>query len=177
MKNKKSNGFILLLTLLIISVISLLILASMQHILLYYKVINKQEELHQNFYQLESLVLRLAYKRTISEEQACVVHEDSANQVMHTLRYQRGCALNRGLSHYQYLIEDLGEFPCLVTYYRGRKRATHHQRISAVQIEGGTPASFLQIRFITTGGVPNCLTKERQIVLGMSSWRYFPYIS
>ncbi|MCW8407882.1 type II secretion system protein [Legionella sp. PATHC035] len=169
----QDKGFILLVTMLIMGVIGLLILTSMQHTLMYYKAINKQEVVHQNFYQLEDVALQLL--RQYSElPQDCVMHTDSANQVTHRLFHHKGCSLNSGKMQYKYYIEDLGEFPCLRAYYRGRNTATHHQRITIAPVENGTPGSFLQIRFIHRGRIIPCLTKEHSISLGVSSWRYVP---
>ncbi|WP_454781135.1 type II secretion system protein [Legionella sp. WA2022007384] len=173
--NGTNKGFILLVTLLIIGVISLLALTSMQHVLLYYKAINKQELFHQNFYQLEDVTSQLLHQHQ-TFNQDCLVHSDSANQAIHHLLHQKGCSLVSGSSQYKYFIEDLGEFPCLVVRQKGRTSATHHQRVTVVSIEDGAPASLLQIRFINTGGVIPCLAKERSVSLGVSSWRYLPSI-
>ncbi len=169
----KNKGFILLVTLIILGVISLLILTSMQHVLLYYKAINRQEILHRNFYQLEDVALQLLHQRT-ALHQNCVVRSDSANQVMHNLLHHKGCSLVNGLIQYKYYIEDLGEFPCLVVHHKGRKSATRHQRITIVPIEEGFPVSLLQVRFISAGRAIPCFAKEHSIPLGVSSWRYLP---
>jgi hypothetical protein len=70
------------------------------------------------------------------------------------------------------LIEDLGEFPCLVIDSGDRKRASYHRRISVVQTDDGVPTSFLQIRFISSGGAGKCYNKEHTVTFGVSSWRY-----
>ncbi len=170
---RKNQGFILLVTLLIIGVISLLVLTSMQHVLLYYKATNKQEVLHQSFYQLEDVALRLLYQHT-SLNSNCVVRSDAANQVIHHFLEDKGCSLKSGLTQYKYYIEDLGEFPCLVVRHKGRKSASHHQRVTVVPFEEGVPVSLLQIRFISAGRVIPCLLEEHAISLGVSSWRYLP---
>lgn len=169
---KQYQGFIFVMTLITTAVISLLVLTSMQHILLYYKAINKQEQLHQSFYQLEEVTLQLARSPVASVDAGCVTHTDSANQVMQKLMHREGCALQKAAFDYQYFIEDLGEFPCLLVYEQGQKRATYHRRISVVQMEEGYPASLLQIRFITKGSILKCDRKEHSIGLGVSSWRY-----
>ncbi|WP_392536862.1 type II secretion system protein [Legionella sp. 227] len=169
----QDKGFILLVTMLIMGVIGLLILTSMQHTLLYYKAINKHEVVHQNFYQLEDVALQLLHQHT-DLPQDCVIHTDSANQVTHHLLHNKGCSLIIGETQYKYYIEDLGEFPCLRAYYRGRNTATHHQRVTVVPVENGTPGALLQIRFISGGRVVPCLAKEHSISLGVSSWRYLP---
>ncbi|MCE3533351.1 type II secretion system protein [Legionella resiliens] len=172
---RKNQGFILLVTLLIISVISLLILTSMQHVLLYYKTINKQEVLHQNFYQLEGVALRLLQQQPVLNSE-CLMRSDSANQVIHNLLEYKGCSLKSGLAQYKYYIEDLGEFPCLVVRYKGRKSASHHQRVTVASFEDGSPASLLQIRLISAGRAIPCLATEHAAPLGVSSWRYLPSV-
>lgn len=175
MKNRH-QGFIFFMTLIVISVISLLVLTSMQHILLYYKAINRQDALHQNFYQLEEVTLQLAKSSLASIEQACVAHKDSANQSIQKLIAGKGCSLKNANSEYRYFIEDLGQFPCLLVSQKGKKHATSHRRVAVVQIEEGQPASLLQIRYITVGRILKCQTQEHMITLGVSSWRYFPGI-
>ncbi|MCW8385990.1 type II secretion system protein [Fluoribacter dumoffii] len=168
----KNKGFILLITLLVIGVIGLLILTSMQHILLYYKAINKQEESHRNFYHMESVALQLLHQHSFNP--GCVVRTDAANAVIYDLLIQKGCSLTSDRIHYRYFIEDLGIFPCLTARFKGRKSATHHQRITIAPVEDGAYGPVLQIRFIQKGRIIPCLAKEHLISLGVSSWRYLP---
>ncbi|MGC1182028.1 type II secretion system protein [Legionella sp.] len=174
MAPKEQHGFIFLMTLIITTIISLLILNFMQHILLYHKAINKQEEFHQQFYQLEEIALYLGQSGSITLD--CVSYKDSANQVMQKLAQGGGCSLKRGEFEYHYFIEDLGVFPCLLVNKNGKKHASYHHRISVVQMDEGYPASFLQERFIWVGPILNCLAQEHFVHLGISSWRYFTSI-
>lgn len=167
----KQSGFIFLMTLMVVAVISLLVLTSMQHILLYHKAINKQEELHQNFYQLEEIALQLVQHAPLGAD--CVGYMDAANQVLQKLQHGAGCSLKEGASEYQYFIEDLGAFPCLVVRKHGLRRASYHRRVSVVRMAEGYPSSLLQIRFITAGAVMDCEATQRVIRSGVSSWRYF----
>lgn len=164
---KQRQGFIFLMTLMVMAVISLLVLTSMQHILLYYKVMNRQEELHQHFYQLDELILHL------SQEPKCLSPHHAVNQILNQLVHGEGCFLKRGTNEYRYLVEDLGTFPCLVVNQNGVHHATHHHRISLVSLEDAHPDSLLQVRLISVGPVSACEIKTRSIVLGVSSWRYF----
>lgn len=167
---RKDQGFIFLIVLLITAVISLLVVSSMQHLLLYFKASNHQEALHQRFYQLEAVALQLAQQKFFAS--SCIRHQDDANHALDTLLQHRGCSFKNGELSYQYFIEDLGSFPCLVAYEQGQKRASHHQRISVVSQEEGIPVSFLQIRYLSAGTIANCVGNERLIRLGISSWRY-----
>ena len=170
---KHAQGFIFLMTLICTAVISLLIVTSMQHILLYYKAINKKEALHHHFYQLEEVAMELAQTAFSADTEGCVSKKDSANQVIQQLARHEGCSLKHGTTRYQYLIEDLGEFPCLISFKKGQKRATQHRRVSVIQMEEEFPFSLLQLRFIALGSAAPCLETEHAIALGVSSWRYF----
>ncbi|WP_115706947.1 pilus assembly PilX N-terminal domain-containing protein [Legionella sainthelensi] len=169
---KKERGFIFTVTLLMIMVMSLLLLASMQHILLYYKIINRQEESHKNFYNLEHVARQLSEKYVAFFAPNCVIKEDSQNQILYKLLHHQGCALSNEGLQYEYLIEDLGDFPCLVARSENRIYATHHQRLSIVQLDKGKPLSFLQVRWIAVGKLAKCLVKEHVIPIGISSWCY-----
>lgn len=159
-------------TLLIIAVISVFVLTAMQHLLLYHKVINRQEQVHERFYQLEAVALQLAQMHQLPLDLHCITHEDSANQSIKQLVHHQGCFLNAGELTYQYFIEDLGEFPCLIANKKGTKQATHHWRISVGSMNSRQVASLLQIRFITLGANAVCVKAERSVSLGISSWRY-----
>lgn len=173
---KKDNGFIFIITLLMITVIILLVLASMQHILLFYKIINRQEESHKNFYNMENTARQLVQKNLTSFTPICIIREDSPNHLLHQVIHQQGCSLvSEGLK-YGYLIEDLGEFSCLVARIKNQKYATHHRRLTIVQLDKGNPLSFLQVRLITAAGPANCVAKEHIIPVGISSWRYLSSI-
>lgn len=170
------QGFILLITLQLIGIISLLVLSTMQHLLFYHKAINRQALLQQHFYNLEKTVKHLVTGLHALDLLACVVHETSANQILHDLKPQ-GCSLFLGGFQYHYLIEDMGSFPCLITDIGGFKKATHHYRISVEQLEKDAPAMVMQVRVILAREVMECTAKENRIPLGLSSWRYLTQIN
>lgn len=172
----KDKGFIFVITVLMITVISLLVLASMQQILLYYKVINRQEASHRYFYNLEDVTRQLIQKKRVFFDPSCIRSEVSPNQAIPKLLHHQGCFFTDEALRYEYFIEDLGDYPCLVTHTKGKVYATHHQRVSILQFNKGEPTSFLQVRWVAVGGVANCLTQERAIPTGVISWRYLPSI-
>lgn len=168
---KCSEGYILLMTLCMITVITLLILAFMNHVLVYYKSINKQEMRHQQFYQLESLALQLVRASPLNLN--CVRPVGDVNKAIHYLINNSGCSIIKGKLHYRYTIEDLGVFPCLVTQYKGNKTGTHHFRITLIfnsSEENGV--SVLQLRYLKPVATLSCINEERQVSPGVSSWRY-----
>lgn len=175
---KGGDGFILFMTLCTVCVISVLLIASMQHVLLLHKAINQQELAHQNFYQLEDLAKQLANAPSLAIKKNCIQYgADSANQVLQQLKENEGCLLLIGQTSYRYIIEDLGDFPCLVFYRNSQKFASHHTRISIMSVaDNKNQASALQLRFIKPSTPVKCLEVERKIKSGISSWRYIPVL-
>lgn len=174
--NKGCKGFIFLMTLCTILVISLLLLTCMQHVLLYGKAINRQELQHQNFYQLEALVNQLAQTKFYDMNKECIVHGKGANNVIGSLFNNKGCQLINGDSQYRYFIEDLGVFPCLIVVRDGQSYPTHHFRITVLHgaDEHQPVTSIVQVRTIKESIAVRCEREEHRVAEGISSWRYFP---
>lgn len=173
--NKHDDGFVLLMTLSVISIITLLLMTSMQQVLLYHKAINRQEKEHQSFYQLEAVALQLSRKQDLLIS-TCVRNKDAPNAVIDALVHNEGCLLTTGQIRYRYFIEDLGSFPCLVLQHGDMKQTSHHLRITLLQMteEAHAPLSVLQVRYIKSGPSSVCLGREHRVSEGISSWRYFP---
>jgi hypothetical protein len=167
---KRCEGFIFFMTLCIMTVITLLLMTCMHHVLLYHKALNEQELQHRNFYQLEHIAAQLVTKPDFLSRKICIEFGDSANEVLRHLIHNKGCVLSLGSTNYRYLIEDLGEFPCLVIKKGQQRRATRHLRISIIGGEGNDSA--LQLRFIKPAAVSECIGQERIVNSGISSWRY-----
>lgn len=170
---KRGTGFILLSTLLTISIISLLVLSCMQHILLYHKAMNALAKQHRNFYQLELVAMQLAQTKLAKVNQDCVVFSDNANQVLQQLVDREACLLTINSENYYYLIEELSDFPCLIIYRKNTKYSTHHRRVSiAYKIQDQNTHLFLQLRQINAINYLTCNESEQQVKPGISSWRY-----
>lgn len=175
--NKQCGGFIFFMTLCIILVISVLLITCLHHVLLYHKALNKQELRHQSFYQLEDLAGQLARSSHLAIDKNCIELGDSANQVIQQLIHNEGCSLVVGQASYRYLIEDLGDFPCLVIHQEQSKHATRHLRVSVLLLaDDENTASVLQLRFIKPSSAIDCPGAEYTVTPGISSWRYLPAI-
>lgn len=170
--SSRNSGFILLMTLLIIMVLSLLTLTGLHHLMLYYKASNRLEERHQNVYQLEQVALELAATKYSDLDKNCVINKDSANQVISQLRNNEGCSLVLGKKKYQYLIEELNELPCLIVLNGEGTHSTHHRRVSLMLLNSNGPNSILQIRYLTSIPHQPCMGTEHIVSAGISSWRY-----
>lgn len=172
---KQCGGFIFLMTLCIILVISLLLITCLHHVLLYYKGLNQRELQHQSFYQLEGLAVQLAHASKLTSTENCVEYGDAANEVIQRLIDNQGCSLTEGRSKYRYVIEDLGDFPCLVL--PAQKRASRHIRITLLLLnDNGNADSVLQLRIIKPSAVLHCSGEEHAVTAGISSWRYIPAV-
>ena len=169
-----NSGFILMVTLCFISLISILLLALMQHICLYQKALSKQELQHQRFYQLEHLARRLLRSKYAQEGSSCWHMQDLANEALVQLKHSGACSLAQGKAHYRFIVEDLGIYPCIAVEQEGMFKSSHHLRLSLlIEADEEHSASALQIRLIKAADQLLCLGKRRDVDLGISSWRYF----
>ncbi|KTD31702.1 hypothetical protein Lmor_2578 [Legionella moravica] len=170
------DGFIFLMTLCTLLVISLLILTNMQHVLLYSKALNRQEYQHQNFYQMEDILMWLTEIQTQHIDKDCFISEKGANKVIGQLVRDDGCLVDGDTLRYRYLIEDLGDFPCMVVEKKGKLLSTHHFRITLLQRsdEHNPASSVLQIRDIKAIASASCQGEAHRVSAGISSWRYIP---
>lgn len=173
---KQNGGFIFLMTLLMISIMSLLLTASMQHLLLYYQAINQLQKTHQRFYQLESLAMQLAKKPWDSFNKECVIEADAASYNLQQLIRHQGCILERDSNHYRYIIENLGDHPCLMALQNNKTVSTHHARVSILEVGKNSSDSLLQLRLITPIVAQACDGEKHTVPLGISSWRYLAAI-
>ncbi len=173
MRNE-SHGFVFLITLATIFIISLLLLTCMHHVLLYGKAINRQEAQHQRFYQIEDTMRYLVQLKPEMIQKKCMVHGKSANQTMELLAKKQGCTLINAALQYHYLIEDLGVFPCLVVAQEQQLKATRHTRITVLQNADDLHPliSILQVRTIKIIDPLPCQKEVHKVHQGISSWRY-----
>ena len=169
-REEKNSGFILIATLCIIALITLLILTSMQHVLMYYKAINRHKLQQREFFQHEKLALQLANTPLI--ESHCVEHSDAINTVLQRLSASEGCHFIDQQIQYYYLIEDLGEFPCLVTR---QQKSTRHIRVSLLQ-RSNNQDYLLQIRYLKPLPYLSCLSQSKVVNSGVGSWRYLSLV-
>ncbi|MFA6301796.1 MAG: type II secretion system protein [Legionella sp.] len=171
----KNSGFILVMTLLTVAVISLLVLSSMQHILLFHKAMNTLEQHYQHRVQLESIGMKLLQKNAST---SCVASWDFANKSMQKLLNYEGCRVEDSTARFLYIIEDLGEFPCLLIREKNKVYSSHHKRVSVLLLnEEGRADSLMQLRYISAINYLGCTEEEQEVRPGISSWRYFAGIS
>ena len=145
----------------------------MQNIVFGHKAMSSIKIQHQQFYQLESVGMRLANTKFNDLDANCIVYTDAANQVIQRLIQREGCLIKIEDHQYRYFIEELGDFPCLIINDRERKYSSHHRRITVLFTLGNNADTVLQLRNIIAINPQSCLGAQHTITPGISSWRYF----
>ena len=148
---------------------SLLVLTCLQHVLMYQKVLQAFETEHQHFYKLEAIAMQLANSNA---DKDCIEYGDAANQVMSRLKKGEGCVLKVGSLKYRYVIENLGDFPCLRVKTNLGRFSTHHIRVSVLLLSDEGPDSLIQLRRLIPINLQPCIGEENQVNSGISSWRF-----
>lgn len=164
------QGYILFMTLSLIAIVSLLLLTCMQHLLLYYKAINKQEFYQQELYQLEQIAMHLIQGPV---DLQCVRHQDEANQTIHFVKTDKACVLNVQNNIYRYLVEDMGVQPDWITNKKGTTYFVTRLRLTLSKVV--SPAErlvFLQVGYIKSATLASNLDKKQTVEEGVISWRF-----
>lgn len=168
----KYQGFILVMTLLMLFVISMLVMTCLQEVWLYHQAMNSRAEQHQSFYHMERIAMELAKSDLLDIKGNCVIDGDQANHIWQTLKEHHGCSINVEQSQFKYLVEDLGDYPCLVALVNHQEFMTHHHRVSVFSESGEKSTSLLQVRVINPASTKVCSQEPLSVKLGVSSWRY-----
>jgi hypothetical protein len=164
------RGIVLFFTLMILSVLSMLILFEMQSVFLYYQSINQFIKKKESFYHLELQAKQLALKNWQRGDK-CVVGPQDSNEIIKLL-LSKGCSYKSKKILYTYLVEDLGDYPCLQTIINKERFATRHFQVSIVSKEEGS--ALLQLRFaeLAFASLPCTSKLTIEVPQGILSWRY-----
>lgn len=162
------KGTILVTTIIMISILTMLTLTLMQTVFIYLKVSQQVVKNHELFYELETIA------RVLSSESYsldCLLTNEEPNKVLELLRDHYGCHRVVGKHQYDYLIDDLGYFPCLTIVERGKDYSSHHWLVNVAT--NTLPQMMLQLRLAKRAGEMDCQSpSKRQIDPGTVSWRY-----
>jgi hypothetical protein len=166
----KQQGMILISTLLMISVLALIVLSQMQLIFLQFKAMSDTISRHRSFRQLEATAYQLVAERKRVKKE-CVVPEANDYRLIERLKNKKGCALTIHNEHYQYLMEDLGVYPCMETFINSQRYTTKHTRLTVALLLD--KPLILQLRTANVGKYRVCEGNQPVIVKpGILSWRY-----
>ncbi|CAM2971880.1 hypothetical protein [Legionella worsleiensis] len=174
---KGHAGFILLMTICTLLVISVLVLFSMQQVIMYRNALNRQLTRHQNFYCMEDALMQIAEQELHQIDPGCVVSVQGAGKVIDKLVHNAGCLLSTGGKSYTYLVEDLGYFPCQMVQKGKKFFISRHLRVTLLQStdEYNHTASVMQVRVIKgSSSAQSCPGERRTVLEGVNSWRYLP---
>lgn len=169
--NLKQSGFLLPMTMLMLATMTLLTLSSMQSIFNDLKLIQHMKMKHENFHELEMTSLVLAQSAIYSQKDECKMNFMDPNEIIHRLQIHQGCSYVNQHRKYEYLINDLGIYPCLKIQLNQAQYSSHHWLITVISLSDST---LLQLRVAQAGNILNCHGKvEQTIHPGVMSWRLY----
>ena len=164
----RQEGMVLLMTIIMVVIMTLLVLSLMQDVLLYFKVSHQVVNKHRDLYQLEAIANRIS--KAVFEPD-CVFTDTNPNQIVAMLSHHDGCVFADHGRQYDYLIDDLGIYPCLHLRSNKKLYSSHHWLISVAT--QSAPQSLLQLRVAQPYRLLDCeLLETREINNGGLSWRY-----
>jgi hypothetical protein len=166
----KQKGMILITTLSMIIIITLLLLTQMQQIVLYAKAIGLQNESFKRMEQMEMVAKQLMNNPHLLDNWSCIIEKDEANGILKQVK-KVGCKVE-GNPNYQFLVEDLGIFDCIVIKQKNRLLSSHHYRVSLVDRSKLEALRYLQWRFIIPSkSNGHCNKPLMKITARLSGWR------
>lgn len=164
-------GMVLLTTIGMMVILTMLVLSLMQAVFLTVKLTHQFATTHATVSHLEAVVARLSVAIDQPSSTDCTNKDMDPNQSIALLLHNKGCSLNDHNRQYDYLITDLGPYPCLQIYFSKKTYSSHHWLIS---VASAPPhQAILQVRIAKPISAKQCeLTKARTIISGIMSWRY-----
>ncbi|KTD45329.1 hypothetical protein Lqui_2800 [Legionella quinlivanii] len=160
---KSSQGMILIVFSLILNFIALLVMAQSESLFLFYKNLGQMIHIQSEIQFLEEEAIRLLKQK----KSTCTVFNQGANEILHQLQSRSACCIRHEEQKYCYLLEDLGEFPCL----RIKNKYKSHQWRITLSNDQLRPF-IMQIRYAEATGSQQCLENQfRVIEEGVQSFR------
>jgi hypothetical protein len=157
-----------------IVILTMLVLTLMQAVFLYIKINHSVVTNHERLYQLETMARKLAMSKEVLSFTDCLFTETNPNDMVAMLLNDQGCALRENNLHYDYLIDDLGIYPCLKIMWNNEIHSSHHWLITVASSPPRRQVAQLRIAK-PINDVACELIEPRQIFTGIISWRYLPY--
>lgn len=159
---RKQAGIILLTTAIILLVLTLLVGSLLQAIRLYSKINNQLALKNEAFYALEAIALKLP----LENNEQCIRFEQDPNRAIELLP-DHHCQWVDKQKTYDYMISDLGAYPCLIGRFNKKETSSHHWLVTIKSSQG-----ILQLRIATPERAIPCKLNKREIGMGILSWRY-----
>ena len=164
----QENGAGLVTTLGMIMIFTLVVFSMMQALSLPIKVSHQMIVTHEKFYELELVAHKLSQT---NRKEDCVFTGVDMNQMIVFLKEHRGCLWIENKQEYEYLIDDLGIFPCLPMLVNNERVSSHHWVITVAS--AASLQIVLQLRIAQPSRMARCDDFEADpIKKGVVSWRY-----
>ena len=164
----RQEGAVLLTTLGMIVIFTTIVFSMMQALSLYIKISYRIAATHDALYQLELIAQKIFLEKI---DDNCVLTGVDMNQIVSIIKSHHGCQWLDNKKQYDYLMDDLGLFPCLPIIVDKTLVASHHWIITVT-----SPASFqavLQLRIAKPSTIVSCNGRDvHPINKGIISWRY-----
>ena len=169
---KNQEGIILLVTLLLLGVVSVLILAQLEMVLLHQKASTQFFTGQQSRHNLEQIAWEIMDSFRPNEQLNCTIMAfQNPNSAMTYLKSKRACSVTRNKTTVDFLIEDLGVESCLQVFVNKVLYSTRHWRLTLA--EEGAVSDYLQIRVAELSDLERCSNKTAlRIRAGLMSVRF-----
>lgn len=162
MKWNHSKGMILLTTIVMISILTMIVASLLQSVMLYIRSANQAIRYQKVFHQLEAMTKNIDLSHS-----NCTVYNKNPNQLIAMLRMHQGCLVTDNQLSYEYLIEDLGNYPCLPIVIDKQHYSSRQWYVTV-----STPELMLQWRLAQVGSLSDCKgITSKPIHAGVMSWR------
>lgn len=171
MDNSNQQGIILISALMLLSVLVLFTLTQMQLVWLHYRASNRLITKQHLLRKLEVEANKILALGPEYWHSVCIVPADNPNHIPQILGKEQAC---RRDNEYQFvfLVEDLGNEPCLQTVIENQPYSTQHWRLTIATQK--KPKEYLQIHFAKAAPILPCISSlKHSIPQGILSWRYF----
>ncbi|MDF1827591.1 MAG: hypothetical protein P1U39_04880 [Legionellaceae bacterium] len=158
---ERSEGMILLTTLIILALIASLLFSMMRATWIAQKLARQTRETHAAFYALEGAaqhLIALDFKHLTKKK--CIKKTRDVNQPLQMLRIEQGCEWRYKNQVYRYALADLGVVSC-----------SHHWLIAITASELGHEILSTRVAKAINIKTKNCKNATK-IDTGVLSWRY-----
>jgi hypothetical protein len=170
---KRQRGIVLFMTLLLLGIVSALIVAQLEMVLLHQKATQQVVARGHLRRDLERLALHIMSSSSYRASSHCTMDAfQNPNEVVQQLKRGLGCRLTQSQQNYVYWVEDLGVQPCLYVMVQKVRHSTRHWRLTLAH--DGDNQDYLQIRVAELVDDRLCHgVNMMKITPGVVSWRYW----
>lgn len=159
----KQQGFLLITVLLILTVMTLLVMANMRWVIGYGKRYHDWIQYQDRISKLEHIGNKLGTEFLDNAPSACFLFNQDDSQLKHIM-IQHGCKISE---HYRYGVYDLGLYPCIKF---SPTLSTHHWLVTVMDTR--LPNVLLQIRVALPIATEICQDAQiRYVKKPVLTWR------